>query len=95
MFKTKIVSSQQKAFLDDSIDSFPRLEKISVLRGERLSFQLLYVDEGEGYLPSRPYCGLTVEGALSEHVTVRDVRNVPVDRPLHPDRADEYYLRRT
>ena len=95
MFKTRIVSSQQKAFLDDSIDSFPRLEKISVLRGERLSFQLLYVDEGEEYLPSRPYCGLTVKGALSEYVTVRDVRNVPVDRPLHPDRADESYLRRT
>ena len=45
MLKTKIVSSQQKAFIDDKIDAFPTLDKISVLRGERLSVQLLYVDE--------------------------------------------------
>ena len=54
MLKTKIVSSQQKAFIDDKIDSFPTLKKISALRGERLSVQLLYVDEGEKYLPKRP-----------------------------------------
>jgi len=95
MLKTKIVSSQQKAFIDDSIDNYPRLERISVLRGEKLSFQLLYVDEGAEYLPVRPYCSLEIKGALAKSVTVRDVRNVPVDRPVHPDKHDSNYLRTT
>ena len=95
MLKTKIVSSQQKAFIDDSIDRYPRLEQISVLRGEKLSFQLLYVDEGEEYLPVRPYCALEIKGALAKYVTVRDVRNVPVDRPIHPNKFDSNYLRTT
>jgi transcription antitermination factor NusA-like protein len=95
MLKTKIVSSQQKAFIDDKIDKFPKLESISVLRGEKLSFQLLYVDEGEEYLPVRPYCNLEIKGALASHVTVRDVRNVPVDRPVHPEKHDANYLRTT
>lgn len=95
MLKTKIISSQQKAFIDDSIDHYPRLEKISVLRGEKLSFQLLYVDEGEEYLPVRPYCNIEVKGALAKHVIIRDVRNVPVERPINPDKYDSNYLRTT
>ena len=93
MLKTKLVSSQIKAFLDDKIDSFAPLERISALGGENLSMQLLYVDEGEPYLPVRPYGELKLEGDLSAFLTVRDVRNVPVDRPVHPDRFDDQYLR--
>ena len=93
MLKTKIVSSQQKAFIDDKIDAFPTLDKISVLRGERLSVQLLYVDEGEEYLPKRPFCTLELSGALAEGAVVRDVRYVPVERPIHPDAYDSNYLR--
>ncbi len=95
MLKTKIVSSQQKAFIDENINSYPRLEKISVLRGEKLSFQLLYVDEGEEYLPVRPYCSLEIKGDLAKFAAVRDVRNVPVDRPVHPQKYDANYLRTT
>ena len=95
MLKTKIVSSQQKAFIDDSIDAYPTLNKISVLRGERLSIQLLYVDEGKEYLPKRPYCTLELSGTLAKGATVRDVRSVPVERPIHPDAYDSNYLRTT
>ena len=95
MLKTKIVSSQQKPFIDEKIEAYPTLERISVLRGERLSFQLLYVDEGEEYIPKRPYCRLELSGALAEGATVRDVRYVPVERPIHPDAYDSNYLRIT
>lgn len=95
MLKTKLVSSQEKAFIDESIDKFRALQKISALGGERLSVQILYVDEGEPYLPRRPFCDLIVSGELAEFVTVRDVRNVPVDRPLQPWAVDEGYLRTT
>ena len=95
MLKTKIVSSQQKAFIDDKIDAYPTLKSVCVLRGEKLSIQLLYVDEGEEYLPKRPYCTLELNGALAKGANVRDVRSVPVERPIHPDSYDLNYLRTT
>ena len=44
MLKTKIVSSQEKVFLDDSIDSFEPLRSLRALGGETVNFQLIYVD---------------------------------------------------
>lgn len=96
MLKTKIVSSQEKIFFDSSIDSFDTLEKISALRGEKLSLQLLHVDSGEGeYLPIRPFCDLTLSGELSPYASMREVRCVPVDRPTKPGVDDGQYLRLT
>ena len=94
MFKTKLTSSLEKAFIDDNIDKFPTLSALSVLKGERFSVQLLYVDEGPEYsLGVRPFMTLTLGGDLSKYVTVRDVRNVPVDRPVVPGHIDGQYLR--
>ena len=95
MLKTKIVSSQIKAFVDDSIENFQPLTHISALAGEKLSVQLLYVDEGRGALPTRPFLTLSIEGDLAPYVTLRDVRSVPVDRPVYPQRFDSQYLRTT
>ena len=95
MLKTKLVSSQIKAFLDDDIDCFQTIVQPSVLLGERFSMQLLYVDAGEDRLPLRPICALHIEGDLAEYVTVRDVRNLPVERPIDPQKYDEQYLRTT
>ena len=95
MFKTKFVSSQIKAFIDDKIDSFQEFSKGSALLGEKYSFQLLYVDEGEGDLPGRPICSAKLEGDLAAYTTIRDVRYVPVDRPIHPDFYDDQYVRIT
>lgn len=96
MFKTKLVSSQEKIFIDDSIDDFAPLSPFSTLRGERFSLQLIYVDEGEAYtFDRRPLLDLTLGGSLAKCATVRDVRNVPVDRPISPERHDDGYLRKT
>ncbi len=97
MLKTKIVSSQEKIFLDDSIETFGTLDKISALRGESVSVQLLYVDtEDTGeYLPRRPFCDLTLGGELAPYASARDVRWVPVDRPTVPGTDDGNYLRLT
>ena len=96
MLSTKLTSSQEKAFIDDKIASFPEISHISVLKNERFSVQLLYVDEGPDYsLQWRTLLDLTLGGSLAKYATVRDVRNVPVDRPVHPDRYDDQYLRTT
>lgn len=95
MLKTKIVSSQIKAFIDDSIDSFSALPRCSALLGEKLSIQMLYIDEGESTLPLRPICKLKIEGDLAPYITVRDVRSVPVERPVTQGNFDDQYLRTT
>ena len=96
MLKTKLTSSLEKAFIDDKIDTFPAIDTLSIVKGERFSVQLLYVDEGPEYsMPWRSLTELTLSGILASHATVRDVRNVPVDRPVNPDRYDEHYLRTT
>lgn len=96
MLKTKLVSSLEKAFIDESIENFAIMNHITVLKGERFSFQLLYVDEGPEYtLPWRPFVSLSIDGALAKYATVRDVRNVPVDRPINPEKYDSQYLRTT
>ena len=96
MLKTKLISSQEKVFIEDNIDSFGTIDHITVLANERFSVQLLYVDCGPDYtLPQRPITDLILEGSLAKYATVRDVRNVPVDRPIHPERYDDQYLRTT
>ena len=96
MLKTKLTSSLEKAFIDDNIASFPSVTEVTALRGERFSAQLLYVDEGPEYsLACRPFMNITVSGDLAKYVTVRDVRNVPVDRPVVPGYTDSQYLRTT
>ena len=95
MLKTKIVSSQVKAFIDDRIDSFASLSNISALAGEKLSVQLLYLDEGKEPIPARAFCKLKIEGDLAPYIKLRDVRNVPVERPVTPRKFDDQYLRTT
>lgn len=93
MLKTKIVSSQIKAFIDDRIDAFSECRELCALGGETVSFQLLYVDEGDEYLPVRPFVRVGLSGELCKHATLRDVRFVPVDRPVNPIKFDAQYLR--
>lgn len=96
MLKLKIVSSQEKAFFEDSIDSFSPLKRISALWGEKLSLQLLHVDTQEGeYLPRRALCNIDIGGELKDYITLREVRSVPVDRPTLPGVDDGQYLRLT
>lgn len=96
MFKTKIISSLEKVFIDDKIDAFAPLTHLTALKNERFSFQMIYVDEGPDYtFEVRPFVDLILGGELAEHATVRDVRNVPVDRPVNPEKYDGQYLRTT
>ena len=92
MLKTKIISSLEKVFCDQSIDDFKSLSRISALRGERISVQLIFADEGAPSLPVRAFGYLKLEGALAPYVTVREVRQVPVTLPVG-NKVDDNYLR--
>ena len=96
MLKTKIVSSLVKVYIDTSIDELDRFEKISALKGERISFQLVtqYVkEEKDGKFTERKLYTPRLLGALSGYATLREVRNVGVEMPTLPDLADDNYER--
>ena len=86
MIKAKIVSSLEKALTNQNIDDFDELETLSVMRGERVSVQLLHTyifDPATGANDRRKlYCDLTLNGDLKDFTTLRDVRNVPIERPV-------------
>ena len=95
MIKARIISSLEKVFADNRVDSFTELSKISVLRGERLNFQIAYsydtvasplVYETLRIMP-------TLSGDLAELATLRSVSLVPVTKTIHPNGTDDNYVR--
>jgi len=94
MLKTKITSSLENCFLDSKIEEFNRLTKMTALKNERISFQLLCsLDDATD--PGRALYGLNIEGGLAEYVTVREVMSVPVSMPVVPGAPCDNYLRST
>ena len=96
MLKLKIISSLTKVYTDSSFDELKSFDKISALKGERISFQLAlqYVKEAtDGKFTERKLYTPRILGALSEYVTLREVRNVGVELPTLPDLADDNYER--
>ncbi len=95
MILSKIVTSLEKCFFDDSIEKFDTLKQISALKGERLFMQLLCTaDDAEENFCTR----LKVElgGSLAAFANVRTVGHVPVTMPFYSITApDDNYARNT
>lgn len=94
MVRTKLISSLEKVFPDEKIDKFDKLETLSVLKGERFSFQIIHTNEAEDFQWSR-YYEVKFSGSLAEYATARDVVSVPVTKPINPHLCDKNHLRTT
>lgn len=94
MLRTKLISSLEKPFADESFDKYTEYKKMSALAGETVSFQLLYTyeidEENRGFVVYK--CALS--GALAEYASVRQVKNVGVQKPMGIY-SDDNYLRTT
>ena len=90
MISCKIISSLEKVFHNTDIGALEQLERISALKGERLSFQMAFVSDkavnGQVRVP------LKLEGALAEYATVRNISSVSVLHPVNPTAYDDEYL---
>ena len=95
MIKTKIVSSLEKIFIDEKFDSYSELKSISVLRGERLNFQIMTTyDTSDGTMPYiAPKFKPTITGELGKYASLRQVMNVPVAFTTHVNGIDDNYVR--
>ena len=94
MIKTKIVSSLEKAFLDQPIGDFAAVSSLSVLKGERFSLQCLYTrsfaeEKNAHLLRAVP----EIEGALAPFVKFHRVRSVPVAKTKFPTSPTDAFLR--
>ena len=80
MLKVKFISSLDKVFLDQTPEEFDTLEKISVLRGERLSLQLVYAFDADD-VHTRPLFHTPIfTGELAKYLTVRNVKPIAVTK---------------
>ncbi len=94
MIVTRLVSSLEKAFSDELPTQYPPLTRITALRNERFSFQiLLRADADETAL--RTLLETSIGGALAPYVHVRTVEQIPVAVPSSDLSPDDGWLRLT
>ncbi len=91
MFKTKLVSSLEKPFLNSAIEDYKPLSFIRMMKNQRLSFQLFHTMDACDD-PYRAMLALKIEGVSQEYITARTVELVPVAYPIYPEIQDDNYL---
>ena len=90
--QAKILSSLEKCFLDELLESKPEAKQFTIFQNERLSFQLGVRHEDP--LQVRRL-RVALAGALADYVTVQRVVHIPSTFPYNPKLVDEHYLRYT
>ncbi len=92
--KMKVISSLEKCFYDDDYDKFPKLESISMLKDEKLSFQVAIRQTAQ---ENKFFASYKVEGALKDYITVKQTLCVPSVKPVNKinNDYDDNYLRTT
>ena len=83
MLNSRIISSLDKCFPNSAPADFALLERVSVLRGERLSFQYAF-REDDPAAPHRSWCAPVIEGDLAPYASVRIVEFTPSLMPVYP-----------
>ena len=87
--KTKIVSSLEKCFLDNSVDDFEALTSEKIFKNQKYSFQFIYQAPENENLTVKP----VIESDINDYITVNEVVNIPSDMPVY-SHSDEFVLRR-
>ncbi len=83
------MSSAEKVFLDQDYSDSCEIETLTGLKGERVSYQLVYTNEEI----KRFYVKAENDDELK--VTLRNVRSVPVKHPGNRKDMDDFYIRKT
>ncbi len=92
LFISRITSSLEKCFVDDAVELHPVLEKASMLRNERFSFQLVCRDLRMIH-PSQAYTTVEIISPIADAVTLHTVEQVATMMPVYVLHHDDDYLR--
>ena len=91
--RMKLVSSVEKYFTDEILESKPTLTRGNCLRGEDYHFTVAYTTDGVAGWLLCDSATLTCDAALA--VSFERIEHMPVRFPCHPARFDPDYLRKT
>ncbi len=86
----KTISSLEKCFLDENIESKREISSLSALCGETLCFQVAYATSGADHTKFYPH----IDSPIAELVKIYKVESVPVRNTTYAWCTDENYLRR-
>ncbi len=89
MLKYQLTSSLEKCFVDSDPMSFAPLKRISVLKDQKLSFQLIYRDLGTDV---RYFLNAALSGVDAASVSYRTVEYIPSMMPVYRNLYDENYI---
>ena len=88
----KLLSSLEKCFMDETLESKPSLTYASTLRGEDFHFTIAYTTYGNpGWLMCK-YGKLICRSDLN--ISFERIEHLPVRIPCYPARSDDNYLRK-
>lgn len=87
MVKSKVVTSLDKIFLKDNIDDLNEVRKIRVLKGERISYQIVLAsDKYQKY-----EFNYEIKSKFS-NIKINRVGFVPSECPVYERKIDEHYI---
>ena len=87
----KTTSSQEKIFLDDKLKKIKEFTNIIALKGERISYQIVFTADKS--INEFENCIINLESDLKDYIQIRKVKNVPCEYPVYRTRHDDNYLR--
>ena len=93
-FIFKQLSSMEKVFLDEK-PLGKELKNISILKNERLSYQIAYTCIGDVNCDANVFdFNIRIESPISKYIKLRNVGNVPVELSYYKHDCDDDYLRK-
>ncbi|MBO5256526.1 MAG: hypothetical protein J6C42_03385, partial [Clostridia bacterium] len=79
----KMVSSLEKCFLDDAVETKNEKNRFVIFANEKLSLQVMYRAQVQDEGIANYTCPLEIGGALAPYANVRMVANVPNQYPTY------------
>lgn len=93
MFTVKTISALEKCFFDEDISTKTEYNKGSVLKNDRLSYQICFSSDQE-ISGGKTVCHAEVISDIADQITVSNVHNVPSLMPVFRQWNDDNYLRK-
>lgn len=90
MLKTKLISGMEKCFLDECICKKFALDRDTMLKNERYTFQLAVQDDEPGAV-GRIILFVEIDSPLKNYVSISKIESIPVRFPVYRNLPEEYY----
>lgn len=90
MLKTKLISGMEKCFLDECICKKFALDRDTMLKNERYTFQLAVQDDEPGAV-GRIILFAEIDSPLKNYISLAKIESIPVRFPVYRNLPEEYY----